>query len=188
MIKKYYWIILLLGLVGAVYAQGNVDESATPSSSTVTDIFAPKKPPIFPPNCHSEGFAFDGKLLKLNASGIASRIFLLKNMSNHLLVLDHYNPKRASQGAGAGFASTLHSQQWSAVTAENPDFAISCLIRRPESIEYVACQSVLLVCGIAMSSQSALSGSYWIAEDQELNVLLQTMQEKNIVIPVNPGK
>lgn len=141
----------------------------------------------FPEGCTGDNFEYkdNNLLLDLNASG--QSLFLLHNISEYNYWLDH--PITKDPGASAGWATTLNASQWSALSINNnsndDSFALSCaIIGKNGKISYLDCKDVLVACKAESAKfKSGNSGSYWVAENQNLNSVLKTVKSRGIIWP-----
>lgn len=134
----------------------------------------------FPEGCVSDNYEYKDNNLILNLSSPEQSLFLFHNISDMNYWVDH--PVTIDPGASAGWASTLNAGHWSALTvgkmrdAEN--FAISCATMAENGkLTYLDCKDVLKACSAEnVKFKSGDNGSYWVAENQELNTLLKTIK------------
>ena len=155
-----------------------------------TTLAPVKSSSIFPEGCVEKGYAMRDKNLLL-ADGFPSfqqGVFLLVNISNDTVVVNHPENQGEAVGASAGWYSKLHSKAWSAVSIDQADFALSCLSLASSSMAYVSCDQVLRVCGYPPQSASGNSaGGYWIEEDKALGTVVDAVKGRGFQVKPQPA-
>ena len=132
-----------------------------------------------PEGCVESGFRYeDGQVILNPGAGDKEGLFLLHNVSGGAFQVTHpvKNP-----GASAGWASEISPGRWSAFAAGSEDFALICVKPEAGDMKKLPCEKVLKVCGLPNPKMpSNLSGSFWAAEDKELNALLEDVKSRGI--------
>ena len=150
MLKNYFPSIILL-----------VTFSSVSLANSVTDFQYPRE-------CQSGDYEFtvDGVLLSVKAKPQQQKVFLLKNINNNTIWLNH---PVEEPSASAGWGTKLSVNHWSAFAINQPQFVLTCMEITPGASQYLACDQVLEVCeykgkDLALRGE----GSYWLAENQPL--------------------
>lgn len=134
----------------------------------------------FPEVCTQEGFHYDGQNLIFNKDSEQS-LFVITPTMEKSLWLNH--PIGKDPGASAGWASELAPRNWSALTlgGSSEDFAITCYLIGADGIKYIDCSQSLMVCKITDASfKSNDLGSFWVAENQPRQDLLEAIRSRGI--------
>lgn len=100
-------------------------------------------------------------------------IYLFKNQAEYPIILNHH---KKNPGAGAGWASILNPNKWSALFITENNFTLRC--DRLEDKHYKAAECKLLVCSWDGIMPNNKMGNYWVAEDQTLTATVQKIRER----------
>ncbi|MDX2164991.1 MAG: hypothetical protein SFW07_06215 [Gammaproteobacteria bacterium] len=123
--------------------------------------------------CLPEGFAFQDNQIIFNSDKFASRVFLIHNISNGKVMINHI---KANPGASAGWASALDKGNWSALMMGQANFSMGCMIYSPPKFGLIDCKKVISVCAMP----STLSSSGWLAENGTLEKITETAKSRGI--------
>lgn len=107
--------------------------------------------------------------------GLAA-VYLLHNTSHETLILDH---KKANVGAGAGWASEIAPNHWSAMMISDKQFNLQCSVVGKNGFEKRDC-AVLKVCQPKNMAIIQAEGNYWTEEDKSLTDLKKNLEGKHI--------
>jgi len=111
--------------------------------------------------------------LKLNAKYLPkhSQIYFIHNNSQYPVLLNHPSTKG---GAQAGWASTLHSNHWSALVVSQHNFTLNCQITTGASkFKPYPCRRLLDVCQNTETVMTKQVGDYWLVEDGSYQQILE---------------
>ena len=131
-------------------------------------------------NCKSSDYSFKSNLLVLHTKNTTkSEIYLIYNKKKQRLLLSHPDYRRITN---AGWDSMLQTGNWSALMVSHPNFTIRCkpLQKNFQTKPAVSCARVLTVCVYPhlKNNDSAMKGTFWLAEDQSLETLLDTIKKR----------
>jgi hypothetical protein len=117
------------------------------------------------------------KMVVLNTDrrSSSSKIFFIHNISSDTIWLNH--PQGRNPHAGAGWATQLQPNHWSALVLSENDFAIDCSMPGKRKLTYLNCSRVITICRTAVGI-SDISGNYWIAENKSWGKLIKTVMSK----------
>jgi|GEM_PF-698385 len=138
----------------------------------------------FPKGCVSRDFEYKNNNLILEINSSEQSLYLFHNISDTDYWVNH--PVTQDPGVSAGWASILNRGQWSALaiyqSSDSDNFAISCeTMGKDGKLTYHDCQDVLKTCEIENAVfKTGDKGSYWVAENQSLSVLVKTIKSRNI--------
>ena len=136
-----------------------------------------------PAGCLARGYHYHADLLVLHtAASQQSQLFLLYNVSNHKILINHY--LWGDPGASAGWSSVIASNRWSAIVLNRTKFPISCKVMGHE-YKKVDCAKVLFACqfpNISINAKRLSHSSFWAVESVFLHQLLQRLQQRFIQI------
>jgi len=159
--------VVLLGLFSfTACAQEATSDTASPQT------VPPPKETILS-KCMPEGFTFQDNQIIFNSDKLASRIFLIHNVSNGKVMINHI---KADPGASAGWASAIDKGNWSVLVMGQANFSMGCMIYSPPKFGLIDCQKVISVCAMP----STLSSSGWLAENGSLDKITDTAKSRGI--------
>lgn len=169
--NKLIFIFALL-LSTTIFAQ-------TPSANPLLNAagLSNQSASAFPANCTTnQGYTFQGKELLLNSPFNATtpqRVFLLHNTTNGIVMINH---QVSNPGASAGWGSEINPNQWSAIVVTQPTFSLVCMAYIPPRLGFINCTNALSICSLPATSQTL--GTFWLAENQPLPKLLNTLIQR----------
>ena len=133
----------------------------------------------FPEKCTRSGFEYRGGSVILNSDSQNSQsLYLLNNISDSDYWFTH--PVK-DPGASAGWTSGLNPGNWSAFTANTPDFELTCVKTGQSSNETLPCEKVLRVCRVSNPVfKSDMGGNYWVSEDKPLGAALDEIKGRGM--------
>lgn len=173
-------IVILFNFTIIACADNAADVALTPASpQPKTNGFDTKPTSEFPQGCGQGGYSYSGQTIAFTSDGSTKqRIYLIKNTANYIVVLNNVSQ---NNGMDAGWATRLDPGHWSALAMNRNQFTLSCMARRevPPSLSYVSCSEAVKVCAITPSMQNnSQNGSFWIAENQDLNSVMRAITSK----------
>ncbi len=132
-------------------------------------------------NCMSKNFRHVNQQVILNNLPSAhQQIFLIHNISQESIMLNHVNPNHDSS-MDAGWTTQLDTGNWSAIVLQSTHFALSCQARLPNQIVPVDCKMVITVCQMNPATiTKALAGDFWLSEDYSASDLRQHMAARGV--------
>ncbi len=133
----------------------------------------------FPENCSQSGFEFRDSGIILNpGSKSGQSLYLLNNTSESDFWITH--PVK-DPGASAGWTSNLDPGNWSAFTANIPDFELTCTKTGQGSLDNLPCRKVIQMCRISNPAfKPDMNGNYWVSEDKPLEAVLDEIRSRGI--------
>ena len=109
----------------------------------------------------------------------ATQIYFLQNNAPQSLWLDHSD--KAKHSAHAGWSSYLRAGKWSALLLNRKNFSINCAEIQPGKVNYQDCAKSITVCVPQnIEFDSKRKGSYWLAEDQSWDELLNVLKKRGV--------
>jgi hypothetical protein len=103
-------------------------------------------------------------------------VYLLHNTSKETLTLDH---RKKDAGAGAGWASQIAPNHWSAIIISDPQFNMQCTTTTKDGLQVRDC-AVLKICQPKNMAIIQAEGNYWTEEDKSLRDLKKNLNDKHI--------
>lgn len=102
----------------------------------------------------------DGLVLNNHYS---TQAWLIKNVSQHVLLIDHPHPEGVAQ---AGWASRLNPGHYSVLLLHRKRFRLSCSLYK--KVQFVSCHHALDIAPLMLVSPSKKlkTRSYWLSENQ----------------------
>jgi hypothetical protein len=133
----------------------------------------------FPENCAAAGLEYRGGSVILNTNSQTTQgLYLLNNKSESDYWITH--PVK-DPGASAGWTSDINPGNWSAFTANIPNFELTCMKSGQSSMETLDCEKVLSVCRISNPVfKPDMSGNYWVSEDKPQGAVLDEIRSRGI--------
>ncbi|MDP1573934.1 MAG: hypothetical protein Q8L78_03245 [Coxiellaceae bacterium] len=133
----------------------------------------------FPAQCKIPDVKFTQDHLLLFSKKITPRVYAITNIGKHPIWLNH-EKKNPGAGMGAGFASQLYPNHWSALLVDGTDFLVSCQQQNAKGIMVaVTCQKVLRVCQFK-NIHTAKLGEYWLVENVIQSQLMPRIKERGL--------
>lgn len=127
-------------------------------------------------NCQSKNILFKNNEAILNSelSLKKPQIYLIKSNSSAIVLLDHV---KKDAGVGAGWASVLNPDHWSAISIMEKNFALRCMKKTDNGFKKTNCD-ILQICQLpARSAKSKHQyGDYWIVEDKTWHDLTKSIR------------
>ena len=116
----------------------------------------------FPDQCKIMDSQFAQDNLLLVSKNSTPRIYAITNVGRNPVWLNH---EKKNAGMGAGFASQLYPNHWSALLVNETNFPVSCHAQtRKGEMLTVSCQKILRVCEFE-NVHTIKSGQYWVVEN-----------------------
>ncbi len=128
----------------------------------------------FAKQCQVSGIKYSHKSVSLFSQHTAKpRLYAIENTSKHPIWLNH---QRKQVGMGAGWASELFPNHWSALLVTKRVFGLQCQIaKKSGGMPSVPCKKVLHVCQFGQfDSKNPMMGGYWVVE----NVLFPALEPR----------
>ena len=136
----------------------------------------------FPEGCVDKGITYNENNVVLNDNSSGQLLYLFHNTSDKDFWLNH--PVTKDPGASAGWASSLSSGNWSALTMGGPSssFDITCsTMDESGKVDYLNCKDVVKTCMVLNTKfKSGDGGSYWVAEDKNLQEIEAEIKSRGI--------
>jgi hypothetical protein len=132
----------------------------------------------FPPNCEPVNFSFSEQRVLFNTQNPEGQhLYLLFNGGDEEIILSH---KNKNTFVDIGWQTTLQPERWSAFAVNEINYPVTCEVDNP-TLAANPCQALriceLLKAKFALSNQ----GSYWVAENGGLRLILGQIRKKGIV-------
>jgi hypothetical protein len=103
------------------------------------------------------------------------RLYLLHNVSNTQLILNHESGHHAS----AGWGSLISAGHWSAILMNEPNFTLSCTALSQDKSQVLNCATVVTACELQHVEISARNmGHGWVTEDQTSEQLVPAIEKR----------
>jgi len=135
---------------------------------------------LIPANRKELNYSFKSNLLTLHLENTTKpKLYLIYNKKMERLLLSHPDRRRITN---AGWDSMLKSGNWSAFIVNRPNFVISCrpLQKNFQAKPVISCSRVLTVCVYRhiKINDPAMKGTFWVAEDQSLETILERIKAR----------
>lgn len=126
--------------------------------------------------CELSPASINRQQLRLSPGQHNQQLFILYNQSSRPIMIDRALKNRS---ASAGWISELAAGRYSAILVKQPGMLMKCLRKSKQRL--VPCQKVLMVCAVNHADfKSASAGSYWVAENQDKQQLLDAIRQRGI--------
>jgi hypothetical protein len=107
-----------------------------------------------------------------------TKVYFFNNVSKQSLWLDHPVEKRS---ASAGWSSYLRPSNWSAIVLNRKNFAISCAVIKPGSVDYQDCSKAITICSPQhYTLNTKQKGTFWLVEDRTWDEFLKKMEKHKV--------
>lgn len=123
----------------------------------------------FPAHCSPVDFKFSQNNAVLIAKKITSRVYAITNVGKDPVWINH---QKQNPGAGAGFASQLYPDHWSALLVNSKNFSMDCHVQQSNGMAVVPCEKVLKLCEFE-DIHTSKSGEFWVVENVPQSQLMQ---------------
>jgi len=144
-------------------------------------VFAAQK---FPSQCRVSGLKYTHDDIALFSQHTANpRLYVLENTGKHPIWLNHDDNKG---GVGAGWASQLFPQHWSALLVTKHNFDLTCHWQNKAGhMEKLPCHSIVRVCQFSeFDSKNPVGGGYWVTENVPYHALESRIRARGFSLPV----
>ena len=116
----------------------------------------------FPDQCKIMDSQFAQDNLLLVSKNSTPRLYAITNVGKNPVWLNH---EKKNAGMGAGFASQLYPNHWSALLVNEANFPVTCHAQTTKGqMLNVSCQKILRVCEFNNVTITK-SGQYWVVEN-----------------------
>lgn len=136
-----------------------------------------------PQNCHLVSI----KSENMNLKGQKERLIFIHNMSKMDLYLSHIS--KDDPGVQAGWTSRINKNKWNVLKLGKKEMTFQCVEFKPGHEQQISCQNILSVCQIVPAEKPVNDkGNYWVAENQSLSKILETVSSRGFQLISNDEK
>lgn len=136
------------------------------------NCYADQSETDFPANCEQTGFVFLKNGIAFNKGIYGSNIYLIKNISNNTILLDHPS---SGKGLSAGWGELLQANNYSAINIFSQSFVLICSKKGEANL--IPCKDVIKVCRInPLLFESNISQDVWKSVDQSLDNVITKLR------------
>ena len=108
-------------------------------------------------------------------------LILIHNKTKNPLWVTHPSTNPSMH---AGWSTPLAVKRWSAIAVDRNHFRIQCIEAMPGAEQQISCRVSIQICEVEGPKFTKTNGgSYWVAENQRLEKLIQKVVQREIKLP-----